>query len=521
MEHFGCDQAQGRIFHKTAISREWLDKLPNYQGGFFSLRRIKRIHFSLRHAATNGLYSYIFFRSRSKNQPIAFTLYRKRGQNHQKIYSRTGSEAAFPLFSEPALRKGDEVIFEFSGQGIVYFSRPVFYRPTALPERDYVFLIAPDTFRSDVIGAERHGLKLTPNIDRFIQDSVCFPNTFAQSSWTIPSFISLFTARYAYHHGVGTARPLDMATPTLTSRLGEKFITFGYHGGMGLRGLWGYSRNFDHYEDFPPAGPFNGRGGYSLFAKALELVKTAAFPRTFLFLHTYQVHEPYAPPEEFLKKLNPSPPYRQLGSVNSRHPEKSFLPVADDRRLALRELYEAEVMAFDHYFGWFISELRRLGIYDRAMIIFTSDHGEEFFEHSGWGHAHDLYNELVRVPLVIKFPGQAHAGIRPNSLAGSIDILPTLLDYCHLPPLASPIDGVSLMPALSGKTPRQNLISDIALSRYIEAIPPKFALFHKQTKLIYNFPANPSDRKFFAPFGQPPETPLVEWFDLNRDPGEY
>jgi arylsulfatase A-like enzyme len=106
-------------------------------------------------------------------------------------------------------------------------------------------------------------------------------------------------------------------------------------------------------------------------------------------------------------------------------------------------------------------------------------------------------------------------------LAGLIDVLPTLLDYYQLPPVASPIDGISLMPALSGKTPRRILISDIALSRYIKAIPPKFALFFNKSKLIYNYPASAADLKFFTPFGLPPETPLVEWFDLSRDPGEH
>jgi choline-sulfatase len=382
-------------------------------------------------------------------------------------------------------------------------------------------LIALDTLRSDVIGAERHGVKLTPNINTFIRDSVSFPNTFAQSPWTVPSFASIFTARYAYNHGVGIGHALDRTIPVLTSRLAEKFITFGYHGGLGLRARWGYSRNFDHYEDFAPAGPFNPRGGYSLFEKAIQLINTAAFPRAFVFLHTYQVHEPYAPPEEFLEKLDAAPKYTWLGAVNSMHPEKTFLPVASDQRLALQELYEAEVMAFDHYFGWFISELRRMGVYDRAMIIFTSDHGEEFFEHGGWAHSHSLYNELLHVPLIIKFPGQAHAGMHLDCLAGLIDILPTVFEYYQLPPVTSPIDGVSLMPALAGQPPRQSLISDIALSRYIEAIPPKFALFLNKTKLIYNYPASAADLKFFTPSGLPPERPLVELFDFSRDPGEH
>jgi len=181
MERFRSDPVQGRIFYKAGDSEEWLDKLPNYRGGFFSLRRIKRIHFTPRYAKTNGLYSFIYFRSRGQGGLITFTLYRKRANEYLAIHRLKKGLAAFPLIMEQSWGKGDELIFEFSGQGIVYFSRPIFYRPTALPKREYVFLIVPDTFRGDLIGAERRGVRLTPNIDRFKKDGVYFPNAFAQS----------------------------------------------------------------------------------------------------------------------------------------------------------------------------------------------------------------------------------------------------------------------------------------------------------------------------------------------------
>ena len=520
MDHFRSDPILERIYYNAHNSEEWLAELPNYRGGFFSLDGIQRIHFTPRYAKTNGLYSFIYFRSRGKGERISFTLYRKRANDYQAIHRMKKRQAAFPLIIEQSWRKGDELIFEFSGHGIVYFSRPIFYRPTAFPEREYVFLIVPDTFRGDMIGAERRGVRLTPSIDRFMKDSVYFPNAFSQCSWTVPSFMSLFTSLYPYHHGVRMGRTLDLSIQTLTSRLAERFITFGFHGGMALRGYWGYARNFDHYEDFPQAGPLHPKGGLSLFKKAIAFVQKAAFPRTFLFLHTYQVHEPYTPPVEFLKKRDPDLPYRRLRAFNCLAPEKTFSPVSDDLRQASQELYEAEVMAFDDYFGWFISELKRLGIYDRSLIVLTSDHGEEFFEHGGWAHAHSLYNEQLHVPLIIKLPGQEHAGMRPGSLAGLIDVLPTLLEYCKLPPLDSPVDGLSLMPALSGHNPRHYLVSDVATCRYFYHYPPKFAVFFNNSKAIFNYPASPDDIPFFAAFGLPPGRPALEWFDLNLDPGE-
>jgi choline-sulfatase len=519
-ERFRADPIRGRIYYQTADSEEWLNELPNYKGGFFSLQQRMQIHFTPRYAKTSGLYSFIYFRSLGKGERMTFTLYRKRANDQQQLYRLRRNQAAFPLIIEPTLHKGDELVFEFLGQGIVYFSRPIFYRPTAFPEREYVFLVVPDTFRGDMIGAERRGVKLTPNIDGFKKDSVCFPNAFAQSSWTVPSFTSLFTALYPYRHGVGIGRLLDLSIQNLTSRLAERFITFGFHGGMGLRGHWGFARGFDHYEDFPPAGPLYPKGGRSLFEKAIAFVQKAAFPRTFLFLHTYQVHEPYTPPKEFLQRRDPALPYRRLSSFNSRNPEKTFSPVSDDLRQASQELYEAEIMAFDDYFGWFIRELRRLGIYDRSLIVLTSDHGEEFFEHGGWGHSHSLYNELLRVPLIIKFPGQEHAGASPGVLAGLIDVLPTLLDYYGLPTVDGPVDGLSLLPALSGKKPRRFLISDITTTRYNYHFPAKFALFFNKTKAIHNFPTSLELNSFFAAFGFPPQRPSLEWFDLSLDPRE-
>jgi arylsulfatase A-like enzyme len=521
MARFHIDPVRGRIHHWVDGRSERLPDLPNCRGGLFSLNGVQRIRFTPPYDPACGVYSFVYFRSRGKGQRIAFTVYRRRGKERQDIQRMRKAQAAFPLVVEPSWRRGDELLFEFSGQGIVYFSRPIFYRPTALPQREYVFLVAPDTFRGDLIGARRGGIRLTPHIDRFARDCVSFPNAFSSSSWTVPSFISLFTGRYPYHHGVRMGVPLDLSVPTLTSRLAERFITFGFHGGMALKGLWGHSRNFDHYEGLPQAGPLYPKGGRSLFEKALALVHRAAFPRAFLFLHTYQVHEPYTPPEEFLRKRDPSLPYRRLSSFNSGKPERSFMPVSDELRRASQELYEAEAMAFDDYFGAFIGELRRLGIYDRSLIVLTSDHGEEFFEHGGWGHCHTVYRELLSVPLLIKFPGQKHAGRRPGCLAGVIDILPTLLDYYSLPPPSSPVDGLSLLPALAGKDPRRYLVADIATSRYDYHFPPKFALFSARTKVIYNYPPTPGGEFYFAAFGAPPARPSLEWFDLGRDPGEF
>lgn len=179
------------------------------------------------------------------------------------------------------------------------------------------------------------------------------------------------------------------------------------------------------------------------------------------------------------------------------------------------------MLAFDSYFGEFVAALKKRGIYERSLIVLMSDHGEEFFEHGGWEHNHSMYDELLRVPLAIKFPGNEHRGRTIKESVGVIDILPTILGAAGIPAPALAIDGLDLGPLLKGKKlPRPLLFSSVSSSRYLDAIPAKFAIIKDRFKIIYNFPPDATDLEYFAAYGPPPRPGPVEIYDLERDPGE-
>jgi arylsulfatase A-like enzyme len=335
--------------------------------------------------------------------------------------------------------------------------------------------------------------------------------------------MSLFTGLYEFNHGVDIARSLDPKIPTLTEKASEKFITFGFHSGMGMRKRWGYSRGFDYYKRVPHTGPLYPKAGQNLFKQAVALLEKANFPDFFFFLHTYQVHDPYTPPLDFLLKLEKNPAYKKLDVVNQNAPWKTFHPESDDLRKSLKKLYQAEIHAFDSYFGEFIEKLKSLGIYDNAMIVFMSDHGEEFYEHKGWAHSHSLYNELIKVPVMIKFPGNNYKNTPVNDNIGVIDLIPTILSFYEVGTIESKIDGVDLMPLIRGEKEarrREYLISSVSESRYIREIPPKLAIIYGDYKIIYNESFSSKDLDYFKPYGLPPDTPQIEVYDLKKDSRE-
>ena len=380
-------------------------------------------------------------------------------------------------------------------------------------------MIGVDTLRADPIGSLVNGRPLTPNIDRFKLDGVDFARCYSQSSWTLPSFMSLFTAQYEFHHQMRRNSVLDPGKPFLVKELAAKYVTVNLNGGTFMSRNFGFARNFDYFEASPAlAGSF---GGKVLFNKALDLIDRARFPSSFMFLHTYQVHSPFAPPAKFLAQIDANPLHTFLNSIPFGQQSKRFVPVDDALRNSYKELYQGEILAFDSFFGDFIAALKRRGIYDRSLIVLMSDHGEEFFEHRGWGHGHALYDELIHVPLVIKLPAQEHRGLKVVENVGVIDILPTVLAAVGGRPPDLAIDGLDLAPLMKGgKLERPYLYSSVSTCTYIKNLPPRFALLADRFKVIYNYDYSAADLKFFAGYTPPPPTGQAEIYDLERDRDE-
>lgn len=522
--HFVMDGDRQRLLFVDGDRREPLDDAPDVHGARFLLRGGKRVVLDAGLTGRVGLHTYLYLEGRPAGESIEFSLEVEDRGGPRVVRRIRAPRTSYPLFQEFDLRRRERVVLRFTGRGIACFSRPLLYEAAADPRRrTNIILVAVDTFRADLLGARVGPLpSLTPSLDRFARDAVRLDHAIAPTSWTLPSFMSLLTGRNEYRHGAGIQGPLRPDVPSLVESLANRFAAIGFHGGMVMKGRWGFARGFDLYREFEQASPLYPQGGRSLFEKALEVLQAGRFPRLFLFLHTYQLHSPYTPPEEFLLRLNPRPAQRRLDAVNYAEPAKTYLPVAPAMRGSLRELYQAEVAAFDAYFGGFVAALKREGLYENSLIILTSDHGEEFFEHGGWSHAHSLYNELLRVPLLIKFPHGRFGGRRLSQPVGLVDVLPTVLGYHRLPFPAADLDGADLMPLIRGRDegPVRTIVSTMSTGRYYEHFPLRVALVQGRYKLIYNEPFTPQGLAAFSAFAPPRDPGAYELFDLDADPGE-
>lgn len=517
-QFFEVDAAADRIFFLTKKGPLELKGIPTANACYFKLAGRKSFTLPVPFSGASGLYTHVFLSSLN-GERLRFEIGVKRQGRTFRYKQIRNREFNAPVFQFLPLAGGDTLEISCQGTGIVYFSRPVLYRIKKEAERDYVFLIGVDTFRADHVGLMVNGRSLTPNIDRFKGDSVDFSRCYSQSSWTLPAFMSLFTAQYEFRHGMSRRSALNPGKPFLVKELAEKFITLNLNGGIYMSKNFGFARHFDYFEASAPlAGP---SGGKVLFAKALDLIGRSRFPASFMFLHTYQTHSPYAPPPAFLRKVNPAPLHNELKSIPFGLQNKRFIHVDDSLQRSYRELYQAEILAFDSFFGDFISRLKQKGIFDRSLIVLMSDHGEEFFDHRGWDHGHTLYDELLHVPLIIKFPGSKHRGLQVKTNVGVIDILPTILAGTGLAAGTGPLDGMDLAPLMAnGKLERPPLVSSAANCRFLKEIPPKFAIFSGHFKVICNYEYSAKDLKFFQEYALPPVTGPVEIYDLEHDPLE-
>jgi len=251
-------------------------------------------------------------------------------------------------------------------------------------------------------------------------------------------------------------------------------------------------------------------------------------PRTFFFLHTYQVHSPYHlhPRLEFSKNLLKAkyPLVRRIPEQLATHIKgrrARFRPLSDWERNAFVNLYKSEIEFFDHQFGSFIGFLKKRGIYDRSLIIVFSDHGESFYDHSRWGHSSSLYNEELRIPLIMKFPYSRYGGKRIPENCSIIDIFPTLLDFLGKESVGQ-VDGKSLMRLVRGETAENSRVIYSVLKYMeeknpgIEKFPQKLAVIWKNFKLIYNFKYTKALQTYYSVYPPPPYVDY-ELYDLDTD----
>lgn len=316
-----------------------------------------------------------------------------------------------------------------------------------------VIVYVIDTLRADHLGCYGYARPTSPQIDAFARQSVLFANTIAQSSWTRPSTASMLTGQYPNAHGAITLRSgISPNAGTLAERLREHgYRTAAFVTNVNVAPQWGFQRGFDLYrylaEDERSAAVHVGSD--VLNAQAVDWLDARGERPFFLYLHASDPHAPYRPPSPWAERLaDPTadvPAERVdalLGAIRARGEQPTDAEVR-----ALRARYDGEIAFTDDNFGHFLAALRQRGLDDRTLVLLVADHGEEFADHGGFEHGRTLYDEMIRVPLLVRFPDGGAAGTRVAGVARQIDILPTVLDYLALPVPAG-LPGRSLLSSL-------------------------------------------------------------------------
>ncbi len=385
-----------------------------------------------------------------------------------------------------------------------------------LPE-DYIFLIVADTLRRDRVGVYGGG-QLTPNIDRLAGDSAVFERAYTPAPWTLPAVVSLFSGLYSTKHGANYRRPFSRDLKLMAQLLSSRFRTLGLTGNFMLANFFGFSRGFDLYLEWTD-DPFVSFSARRLFDRAIEVLEEERFSRLFLFLHSYQIHSVYAPEKELVeKKLGWKLPRYVFNPITFIERGKALCRKTNPEQEAfIRKIYDAGVYTFDFHLGRFLDYLKKRGIYRKATIILLADHGEELADHGCWEHGHSLYNELIAVPLIVKFPSNRFAGRRVEEPVSLVDLLPTLLGLYRIEGPRE-LDGIDLVKALRSGFPDRPLYSYLAPYSLRKHLPGKVCVIRGEYKLIKNMPMPSQDRAFFS--FPPPETPLYELYSLKQDPGE-
>jgi arylsulfatase A-like enzyme len=319
--------------------------------------------------------------------------------------------------------------------------------PTRRPN---VFIYVVDTLRADALEPYGASPGNTPNLAEFARDAVVYANAHAGATWTLPSSVSLLTGVYPDRHLVmkGDIRFSEDRTPSLPRRLSAE----GYQ-------TVGISQSFIVSDHFGLAAPFERFFlNDQLNTAALRSQRVRRFLAEWLYgewdgsspmltyIHTVDPHAPYRPTGPFRRLAREHPGHLDGGEYEPQvFMRKGYVDDAPELR-HLKALYEGEVMYADAEFGKFIDLLKQLNLYEDSVVVFASDHGEEFGEHGGLDHGRTVYEELLHVPLIVKYPGLRDAGTRSESLVSTVDVAPTILEIAGIPTADLGLDGRPLPP---------------------------------------------------------------------------
>ncbi|MBU4329367.1 MAG: sulfatase-like hydrolase/transferase [Acidobacteria bacterium] len=377
-----------------------------------------------------------------------------------------------------------------------------------------VVLISIDTLRPDHLGCYGYGVDTSPTIDRLAAEGVRFENAFSSTTWTLPAHVSLLTGMPDGVHGVTSeASLLDENRDTLAEimrRTGRH--TLGVFTGPYLLPFWGFHQGFDTYADATR---------YDKTLEGAEVISAAEKGRTtpdaldrvealladisgrpfFLFLHLFDAHPDFDPPPPYDTRFDPGYSGSVTGIDIMNNPSvHAAMPERD--RLHLQALYDGEIRFInDRGLDRLLGILEARQCLENTLIVLTSDHGEEFFEHGVFGHRQNLYDTTLRIPLIVWAPALVPSGVTVKTPVRIYDILPTILELTEVP-RPDGILGRSLVPlfseeAVEGEWP--SLFAGLeSQSRKMEALrTERYKMvvdFKNDVRALFDLQADPEEK---------------------------
>jgi arylsulfatase A-like enzyme len=323
-----------------------------------------------------------------------------------------------------------------------------------------IVLLIVDSVRADHVSAYGYARSTTPNLDTLMADQgVRFEQATATAPWTFPSNASMMTGRHHARMGINwQTSGIPAEAPTLAQRLRNAgYYTAGFVSPYYVSSWLGFNRGFDTFDDTLNTRPLSNKGrAGEVNALATSWLQQTWLPSgqakpLFLFLYYLDPHVWYTPPAPYDARYDPTYTGTLTGTAyGTSEPVVSGEIVPTTRDVEhLIALYDGEIAYCDVQLKQILDTLETMQLLDNALVAVAADHGEMFGEHGKWTHSNSVYEELLRVPLLLRYPGVIPAGQTVDAPIYSMDLMPTILDFAGIP-IPTGLDSISLRPLIEG-----------------------------------------------------------------------
>jgi len=390
--------------------------------------------------------------------------------------------------------------------GVVCLVSDPFLSEPRVPVRPNVLVFSIETLRRDHMSLYGYERRTTPFLEELAREILVFDEGYSQSSWTRPSVASMLSGLYPSQHGARTVlNVLDdslVLLPEVLRRHGYTTAAFVTNKAVS-RPVFNYDQGYDLFVD----------EAYGLIDRirnhVVEWLDSGINLPFFIFVHSYDPHAPYEAPGRFTDIYDED--YDGHLKDLPRLLDKTLKKMSDfsPRDVEyVKARYDAEIRYTDKVIEALVDDLKKRGLWDNTLLVITSDHGEEFYEHGSWGHGRDLYPEKLRVPFMVKRPAESLGGTRLAGVATGVDIMPTVLTAVGIE-VPGNLPGVNLLATVeAARTPRTHHYAELP---WVVASPGKlplagFSIIHDGFQyLVRNNLARPK------------VDPREQLFDLRQD----